>query len=595
MCNVRPSLAAAAIALACSAAPASAQFSNYFFFGDSSTDAGAFGARFTVNPGLVWAQDLGARYGAAITTSVTGGTDYAQGGARVAVAPSAGSPLTLVQQVDQQLAKTPTLDGRALYAVSIGYNDLFNAVGQASTGQITAEQAQANVAQAAQDAAAQVARLRAAGARYIVVLNLYDTGKSPGGAVSPSTFSGLTTVYNTTLATALAQTGANIISVNTNALFLEMIADPGAFGFTNVTSPACTTASSLQCTSATLVAPNAAQTYLFADSIHPTPVAHAVMAQVVASMIEGPMRMSALAQAPLAVEEANFRALDGRMQSNLYAPRPVSKLEMWGAYDYANNDIDGPFLSGNADQNTFTVGGDVKLSPHLLFGGMLGYSENRGDFGNGAGGYKLRETAWTVYGGWGDGPWYAGATLGGGDLEYANVHRNIQLGALTRTERGQTRGWHVYGNLLGGYWFTASPDWQHGPFGRLTYQDVHVDGFSETSSDSTALAYGDQTRTSLVTSLGWQIAGRLGVVRPFARATWQYEWRNDATTVTAAPATMETRYTVDGIRPDDNFFRFAVGASADIGKVTGYVSGMATAGNGNGNGYAITVGLRVPM
>ena len=27
------------------------------------TDAGVYGARFTVNPGLVWAQDLGSRHG----------------------------------------------------------------------------------------------------------------------------------------------------------------------------------------------------------------------------------------------------------------------------------------------------------------------------------------------------------------------------------------------------------------------------------------------------------------------------------------------------------------------------------------------------
>ena len=50
---------AAGIALANGSA--SAQFNQFYFFGDSLTDAGVYGARFTVNPGLVWAQDLGAR------------------------------------------------------------------------------------------------------------------------------------------------------------------------------------------------------------------------------------------------------------------------------------------------------------------------------------------------------------------------------------------------------------------------------------------------------------------------------------------------------------------------------------------------------
>ena len=70
MRNVRVSLAAIGIAIVASG-NVNAQFSNFYFFGDSSTDAGAFGARFTVNPGLVWAQVLGQRYGATITTSLT--------------------------------------------------------------------------------------------------------------------------------------------------------------------------------------------------------------------------------------------------------------------------------------------------------------------------------------------------------------------------------------------------------------------------------------------------------------------------------------------------------------------------------------------
>src|SRR6202171_5458099 len=62
---------------------ASAQFNQFFFLGDSLTDAGVYGARFTVNPGLVWAQDLGNRYGITVTPSTQGGIDFAQGGARV--------------------------------------------------------------------------------------------------------------------------------------------------------------------------------------------------------------------------------------------------------------------------------------------------------------------------------------------------------------------------------------------------------------------------------------------------------------------------------------------------------------------------------
>ncbi|MGE5169459.1 MAG: autotransporter outer membrane beta-barrel domain-containing protein, partial [Rudaea sp.] len=71
---------AAVLALALGAGNASAQFDDIFVFGDSSVDAGFFnGARFTVNPGLVFPQVLGQRYGIAVTSISQGGHDYAAG------------------------------------------------------------------------------------------------------------------------------------------------------------------------------------------------------------------------------------------------------------------------------------------------------------------------------------------------------------------------------------------------------------------------------------------------------------------------------------------------------------------------------------
>ena len=72
-----------------------------------------------------------------------------------------------------------------------------------------------------------------------------------------------------------------------------------------------------------LDAPNAAQTFLFADGVHPTTAAHAIIAQAAESMIEGPMKIGVLAEAPLAVERSTFRAIDSRMFSALQAPVKV--------------------------------------------------------------------------------------------------------------------------------------------------------------------------------------------------------------------------------------------------------------------------------
>jgi outer membrane lipase/esterase len=593
-------LLAGALALAFSA-PATAQlnFSNMYFFGDSSTDAGFYGARFTVNPGLVWAQNLGATYGLTITTVAKGGTDFAQGGTNVdspsPLVPAGAPDRPLSTQVTELLKISPTLDSNAFYGVSAGYNDLLTNVSYAQAGLITPDQVQANVALAAKQDALQVARLGAAGAKYIVVLNLYDIGRSPFGVANPAAqFGSLVQLYNLTLNAALDKLPYQVIRVNTAQLFNEMLANPAFFGFTNVTAPACTVPSSLNCTPSTLVAPNAAQTYLFSDSLHPTPAAEVIMSEVVNSMLTGPQQIAALGEAPFRVEDANFRALDGRMWSGINSSRAPRKLEAWVAYDYGSIDMQAGMNNGSAYGNTIAVGGDMKVSDKMLAGLMFGYTENKGDFGGDGGGYKLRQPVFTGYAGYGDGPWYVGATLGAGSLDYNNVNRNIVIGPSVRNESGQTRGYEYTGRLLGGYWFKYQ-DLLNGPYARMTYTKAVVRQFSETGADSTALTYGQQSNEQLLWSLGWQVTGVFSGVRPWARATWEYDSLDKDRNVTASSNTLGGWYSIPGAKPDNSYALFNVGASADFGGVTGYVSGSGTAARGDGNYWAVTVGLRMPL
>jgi len=599
MRKFRPTTAAVAVALAVASGGASAQFSGAYAFGDSLTDAGQYGARFTTNPGLSFPMYVSQQYGIAMTPSFTGGTDYGQGGARVnspsPLIPPNAPNISIAQQVSTFLAKGP-LDPNALYQLQGGPNDILVLAGQAANGQITPQQLQAGVAQAAVDLAAQAVRLQAAGARYLVVYNVPDVGLTPaaGAQNARATFTALAGLFNSTLNAGLAAAGLQVVQVNAFKLLQEVVANPAAYGFTNVTGVACTTASSLNCTPSTLVAPNAALTYAFADPVHPTTGLALIGAQAAISMIEAPAQVSLLAEAPLAVEDANFRTLDARMMSGINSPRPMSKYEMWAAYDYSNNDVKSTFGFGDAQVNTLAAGGDIKLSEKLIAGAMVGYSENKGDFSGSAGNYTLKETSATFYMGYGDGPWYVGGTLGVGDLDYS-VQRNIQLGPLTRTESSDPSGWHFMASVLGGYWFQTSADLQHGPFVRVAYQDIRVKAFTEQGSDSTALSYAQQKRESLITSLGWQATGRIGMFRPFARVSWEFESDDGERSVTATPLGMTTSYTVPGFKPDDNWLRYVVGASADFGGVTGFITGTGTGSKNDGDYYAVTVGVRIPM
>src|SRR5207244_4965843 len=134
-----------------------------------------------------------------------------------------------------------------------------------------------------------IGKLQGAGAGTVLVMNLPDIGHTPLAGMMPAVGPLWTTAasaFNLTLNAGLTQLGGNVAALNVFGLFNEVIANPALYGFKNVTTAACTVASSSLCTSATLVEPNANQTYLFADGIHPTGAGHAIIAQSAASVLQ---------------------------------------------------------------------------------------------------------------------------------------------------------------------------------------------------------------------------------------------------------------------------------------------------------------------
>jgi len=611
MRTLQRSLLATATALSLSlsaSGPAAAQFSSVYFFGDSLTDAGSFKpvlppgtGLFTTNPGPVWAQAFGTNYGFTVTPANQGGTDYAQGGARVTSLPGVptsqptGSAVPIASQISQFLGKGAA-NPKAFYSVWGGANDIFYQLGLAQAGLATPAQVQQGVGLAAVQLAQAVGALYGGTSQVITVINVPDIGKTPDGVASGqgATITALSSFFNTTLFGALDATRIPTMRVNAFALLNEVIANPAAYGFANSTARACGATPSLICTSANFVSPSAPQTYVFADGVHPTTAGHALIAQAVESMITGPQQMAALPGAAFAVEQANFRALDNRMWSSLNAPRDTGKFQAWAAYDYSSGDFLAGPTGGSGHMNTLAVGLDTKVSDRMIAGAMFGYTDNKGDFGGPGGGYTLKQAVGTAYVGYGEGPWYVGATFGAGNLDYSDIDRVIPLGALLRTENAEARGYEYTGRILGGYWFTAR-DFMHGPYARLAYTKAVVKQFSETSSDSLALTYGRQEREQLLWSLGWQVAGTFGSFRPYARASWEIDSKADDHCITASSVTLGGNYAVHPAKPDSSYALFNLGASTELGAVTGFIAGSATAGRTDGNYWAVTVGIRAPL
>ncbi|HGL6719641.1 SGNH/GDSL hydrolase family protein [Burkholderia contaminans] len=310
-------------------------------FGDSLSDAGTYsqiklgfgGGRFTTNPGQVWTQNVAQYYGDTlqpanqggfgIPLQATGGLGYAQGGSRVTQQPGIGhadasvpnpdyaqaTTTPIADQVKQYVSQHGSFNAGQIVLLNGGANDIFYQVAALQAGAITPTQLQQNIGAAAQQLAGIVQQIVAAGATHVFVSNVPDIGGTPlalqGG--SQTTLTQLSMLFNGTLAAtlqALKVDTTKYVLLDTFTWQDGILANYKANGFTvSNTDTACNLkamvqaatqygvanatafGSSLFCSPQTYTVANADQTYMFADTVHPTTRLHALFAQFVEQQI----------------------------------------------------------------------------------------------------------------------------------------------------------------------------------------------------------------------------------------------------------------------------------------------------------------------
>ena len=597
---LRPRHLACAVALALASSAAFAQsappvqasshtglFDNMVVFGDSLSDDGNISLsqglpifRWTTNPGQTGVEDIGDYFGTPLSPALANGNDFAFGGAGV-VNNSPGVPATvptLPTQLGMYLQATGgKADPNTLYTVWGGGNDVFYNAYVASLGGLTPAQAQANLITAAGTELGMIQTLGKAGARYVMVFNLPNIGLIPEatsqGPAAAAQLTGLSITYNSALNTGLANAGVNIIPVNIFAIMSELVADPSRYGFTNVTTPACT-GSAFGCLPAgtpgatSTYQPGTENTYLFADGVHPTTAAHAMLAQYAESIITAPGEMSLLGEAPLQINESLNRSITNQATSSL-ANAPGNGVRVWASYDYARQRLDAQVNSPKSsnDANTLSIGADIHPSDALTAGLAFTAGQQKDDFAGNAGGFKLQDLLASGYVMWGWDQAYFGAIGSFGHLGYSDLHRNIPIGPTVRYESGTTSGYHTALALTGGWWINFD-NWRTGPYADLSWQHAHVNGYSEDGGDATAMTFGNQDRHALIGTLGWQLTGNLqtggATLHPFARVAWNHDNDADPRDVTAGLVSMPGTFALPGFVPDKNWGSVGVGLAADF-------------------------------
>lgn len=274
------------LSLLLGSAPAFAvSYNQMFVFGDSLSDDGnAYVLTGGLNPlsppyaqrfsnGPVAVEYLAAWMGVGLSPSVLGGNDYAVGGATTGTGSAIGLWGTgIKKQVSAFTTAHPAFDpDHTLFVVWGGPNDfLLNPFPWTVTSAVN------NLANS-------ITALSNAGARHILVPNMMDLGATPlADVLNVETYlNSLTKSFNKALAKKLttldAALPADIIPFDTFSALNAVLANPAAYGFTNVDdaclfSPACTDPDS----------------FLFWDLVHPTTYTHALLGAQFAARIANP-------------------------------------------------------------------------------------------------------------------------------------------------------------------------------------------------------------------------------------------------------------------------------------------------------------------
>ena len=619
----RPIHSLLAVAVALAATPALAQdgtFSQTVFFGDSLSDAGFFRpllvqqdpaaavlGRFTTNPGLVWSEYLADYYGTGASTAwgATGatptpgtGTNYAVGGARVGQDTVGGLGYTpsLATQLNAYLsANGGQADADALYSVWGGANDLFAAAATTDPAQ-----QQALVVGAVTAEIGIVGALQAAGAEYVLVATVPDLGLTPSfRAQGPAGMAGgtaLSTAYNTALFGGLAQSGLSVIPVDTFTFLQEVAANPGEYGFSNITGTACqpqVTTQSLTCNPGTYVSPDAPNTYLFADGVHPTTRAHELVADLAVSMIEGPRQVAILPH--VAATVGRSRADMVASQSMLARIEDEDAARWWvgGRYDSQRY---GPSSSADlydGGGGALTVGVDWARGD-LVYGAFAGYSHQIMDWGLRRGDFRQDDTTLGGYIGWSnDNAWVSGQ-LSYTQLGY-DLDRKVRLGPATRSYESSVDGDNL-GAAINAGWNFGDGALQHGPVVGLVAQRIEIDSFAEDDpSQSTSLAFPEQSFDSLIGSAGWQLSYAMGdSLAPFVRATWDREFEDYADQAHAQAQSIpgSLPYAVPGVEFDDSFGTLTLGTRAGLWGMQLLGGSSVSVGRKGGDDVSVFLSLR---
>ncbi|SLJ84234.1 autotransporter domain-containing protein [Psychrobacter sp. DAB_AL43B] len=566
-------------------------YSSVTFFGDSLTDGGYFSpitqgtppsglglnesGQFTTNPDNVWATSFAEQLGTTSVANTVGGAqtgnNYAIGGARAGVDIvntdfGVNVPVASVNTQVNGYLTNKKVDPNGMYVVWGGANDLLAAATNPANAINT-------VSAAAGSQVAAIKALKDNGANYILVPNIPDIGLTPTaiavGAGFQSSGTMLANLYNQSMYSGAVATGANIIPLDTFSLLQQVAANPTAYGFTNVTQAACTTASSLLCGSNNLVTPGANESYFFADGIHPSGRAHQMIADYASAVVTAPSLIGVLPHIATTAGLATSERLQSHI-NQIQSSEQKPARNLWATGEFENQDIAG----FEGDGNTQVLLGVDFSHPNSanavtgLYGNITQKEFENSAVRTGLSNIELEEVGFGVY--------HSNTldSLGGVQLNGAigfgnmdvDVTRAVTLGGNKQEFKSNADGKRYYANLQAGYPMQVS-SLAITPYIGATASRVRLDALKEQEMSGIAMQFDEQKYTTTYGKLGVKANHSLAdTLSVFGDIHYQKQLSDNREAASARLNTISNiSFDTPMIETDDDSFGMTLGVSKSFG------------------------------
>jgi uncharacterized protein YhjY with autotransporter beta-barrel domain/phospholipase/lecithinase/hemolysin len=638
------SSAAAVAVLGGALAPAQAQFTGLYGFGDSYADTGAapggafrlagqppgcqtlpLSANCRFTGGTNFVETLQSIYG------LPGLTNYAIGGALTnntntlttelgsSVPPLAGFPYELARLAYDGVR----FKSSDLIALSIGGNDsslLTSDVSAAHALGLTSASRAVNgglVVNGTYDGVTYnnvmtygVQQLVAAGARNIAWLSAGNSKYFPapegGGSVGDPARDAFAHSYYRQIQLLLqpmAQAGVRIFLFDFETLQARISANPGQYGF--AANPLCQQTSTPQ-----------NPTCFYQNAVHPTAAAMTLIGNYMANQINAPATVAPQAGISSGLLtgfsasvfdrlEANRRfqpygvgaamaAMPGKAMTPTAPTAPADRWSVYGDASYANGNRDRQMYSASYDYNAVGgyLGAEYRLDANWRVGGVFGYSQPDVKLAVQDARNRIDAFQFAGYSSYTAAHWFADGIVAYGRHDFTLDRRGIidVIRASTNADVFTIAG-------KAGYLFDVG-QLRVGPIASLNYTNASIKGYTETGDILLTMTVDRQTREALTGDAGVQFRFPVqlgsGIYTPFVNLTAAHEFLGGhtitTTLVTAPLLPVLTPVVADG----STYGKVAAGVSALVaGNVSATLTGTTSFARQGGNDAAISGGFKV--